>query len=272
MKTVVKTALVVGLCLALWPLRASAAPPPPKGKLVYSDDFSDPQKSGLEDNIEATDYSRGFHAPGFYHLKDVKPNDTRWELFPNQAYGTFTLELDVFDNSDDFTGDVAQGVVVRAQDDDHLYAVLVDPRKGQYAIRKLDGKDTWSDLVGWKASPLVKKQAEVNHLRVDGEGDTFTVYLNGEMLDSFKDAAYAKGQLGLITSNVDAAQPHMHFDNVNVYTTEAGTAEPAGSAATGTLPNTGTASRGSPLLLVGVALVLLSLGVWVRPRRHSGPV
>src|SRR3712207_7738571 len=51
------------------------------------------------------------------------------------------------------------------QDDTHFYAVLIDPRKGEYAVRKLDGTNQWSDLVPLKASPLVKRRDAINHLR-----------------------------------------------------------------------------------------------------------
>src|SRR5262245_42274851 len=167
--------LLVALCLALWPALASAqAPPPPVGKLVYEDDFNDSgKKSGLEENKTATDYSRGFHAPGVYHLKDLKPNETHWSMFPNQSYGDSTIEIDLYDSSDDYSGDISQGLIVRAKDDGHFYAVLIDPRKGGYSVRKLDGANKWSDLIPFTASALVKQQADINHLRIDSIGDKF---------------------------------------------------------------------------------------------------
>jgi LPXTG-motif cell wall-anchored protein len=259
--------LLVALCLALWPALASAAEPPkPTGKLVYQDDFNDSgKKSGLEENKEATDYSRGFHAPGVYHLKDVKASETRWSMFPNQAYGDFTIEIDLFDSSDDFTGDIMQGLIVRAKDDAHFYAVLIDPRMGGYAVRKQDGVGKWSDLVAFKASPLVKQQTDVNHLRIDAKADKFTVYLNGESLTSFSDAAYKQGGIGLIASNVEAVASHMHFDNVKVYSNDAVpvTTAPSIPAA---LPTTGAADS-APLALAFGAFALLLLGLWVRQRR-----
>ena len=258
MKTVYGAGLVIALCLALWPVLVSAAPPKPKGVLVYTDDFSDPAKSGLEDKPDASDYGRGFHAPGVYILNLRKSGDTRWVLFPNKAYGEATLEMDLWDDSDSFQGTVAQGVVFRAQDDTHLYAVLVDPRNGKYTVRKLDGKDAWSDLIAWKDSKLIKRKSDVNHMRVDADGDTFTIYLNGEQLDSFRDGSYMKGGLGLIASNVDAVDPLMHFDNARIYTTEAG---PAG------LPKTGQSNQDVPLFTASLGLALLALGMWVRWRR-----
>jgi len=262
MKLTRTTGLIALLCALLLPALALAAPPTPKGKLVFEDDFSS-NKSGLADQLTATDYSRGFHAPGVYHLKDLKPNTTNWELFPNQSYGQFAFQTDVWDNSDNTSaGDLSGGVVFRATDKNHFYAVLIDPRKGQYAIRKLDGASKWSDLVAATASPLVKRKAEVNQVRVDGEGSTFTIYLNGEKLADFSDSSFAKGSIGFIASNVDAVGNHTHFDNVKVWSGEAAT---AGGSTPGNLPGTGTAGDTAPLAaFVTFALLLLAAGAWLR--------
>jgi hypothetical protein len=256
MRLAFKTGLIAALCLLLWPAIAGAAPPTPKGKLVYEDDFSS-KKSGLEDNLTATDYSRGFHAPGVYHLKDLKDKETHDSLFPKQSYGEFSYQADVWDNSDDVSaGDVAGGLAFRATDATHYYAAMVDPRTGKYAVRKLSGT-TWSDLVAWTDSTAIKRKAEVNQVRVDGDGGNFTLYVNGEKLADFKDSSYAKGAIGFVSSNVDAPANHIHFDNVKVYSTEAATEPPA------TLPTTGAADT-APWLIVMLGLALLSLGIWTR--------
>jgi len=265
-----KALVVAAACLLLWPVLASAAPPSPAGKLVFEDDFSDSKKSGLEDNLQATDYSRGFHAPGVYHLKDIKENTTNWELFPNQSYGEFSYQADVWDNSDDIsTGDLAGGLVFRATDETHFYAVLIDPRKGEYSVRKQDGAGKWTDLIATKPSPLIKQQADVNLLRLDGIGDTFNIYLNGAALDSFKDGSYTFGMLGMIVANVDATEPHMHFDNIKIYSTEQASAPTQQASTPARLPRSGEAGNAPALLLVcGLGLLLLGLGL--RQRAYKG--
>jgi hypothetical protein len=260
MKAAVRVGSLLLLCLALLPALAIAAPPEPKGKLVYQDDFSDKTKSKLEDNLKATDYSRGFHPPGVYHLIMRQNNETHWELFPGQSYGNFSVQMDVTDASDDFSGNVSAGFVFRAMDDSHLYAVLLDSRKQQFAARKLDGK-TWSDLIAFKPSTLIKARDADNLLRVDGDGNTFTIYLNGETLGTFNDTAYKQGGVGMIQSNIDAVGPHHHWDNMVLYTTDApSTSVPAA------LPTTG-GDTSAPLALAAWAFALLLLGMWVRRPR-----
>ena len=255
MRLAFKTGLIAALCLLLWPAIAGAAPPAPKGKLVYEDDFSS-KKSGLEDALTATDYSRGFHAPGVYHLKDLKDKEIHSALFPKQSYGEFSYQADIWDNSDDVSaGDVAGGLVFRATDNTHYYAAFVDPRTGKFAVRKLSGT-TWSDLVAWTDSAAIKRKAEVNQVRVDGDGGNFTLYVNGEKLADFKDSAYAKGAIGFVSENVDAPANHIHFDNVKVYSTEAAESPAA-------LPTTG--GEDLPLwLAMALGLALVSLGIWTR--------
>jgi hypothetical protein len=274
MKVAVKAGLLVVLALALWPALVGAAPPQPQGRLVYEDDFSDKAKSGLEDNLRAADYSRGFHPPGVYHLIMLQPDKTNWAIFPNQTYNEFSYQVEVVDDSDDFAGGMAHGLVFRAQDNTHLYAVLIDSRQGQYSVRKLNGANSWTDLIAAKPSSLLKPQNGLNLLRVDGAGDTFTIYLNGEQLDTFKDASFAKGGLGMIQANGDAVRPHSHFDNVKIYTTDAvtaqptATAQPAGGAGQpAQMPATGDPQGSVPLALGAFALVLLVAGLWVRQRR-----
>jgi serine/threonine protein kinase/formylglycine-generating enzyme required for sulfatase activity len=234
-----------------------APPPAPAGKLVYEDDFNARGgKNGLEDQLDATDFQRGFHSPGVYHLLLLMPNDTRWELLPRRAYRDFSIQLELWDNSDSFSGGVAEGVIFRARDTSHFYALLIDPRTGQYSVRKQDG-DTSLDLIPPRPSRLIKREADINLVRVDGRDDTFTIYLNGTALDSFSDGAYGFGMLGMIVANIDAELPHMHFDNLKVWSSD--TAIAAG------LPAERQDPRGDMLLIPGGEFIMGSNNIHDEP-------
>jgi len=266
MKRVYKAVLVVAGALLLWPALVLAAPPTPKGTLVYSDDFNDGgKKSGMEINLKGDpDFSRGFHPPGVYQMQIAKPNDTRAILLPNQSYGEVSAQVEIWDNSDVQTGDVSQGLAFRAQDPTHYYAALIDARKQQFAIRKLDGTGNWSDLLAWKPVEGIKQKAEHNTLRVDASGNTFTAYINDEMVGTVQDSTYSKGAVGLVVSNVDAQLPHFHFDTIRVYSTEPG---PAPATGPGTpLPVSGRSEPGTLPAVLILALALTGLGLALRRR------
>lgn len=205
--------------------------PTPAGTLVYEDDFDadasvEISRTGLEDVKGDAEFNPGFH-PGVYRMEIAKANETHAILLPRLAFSNFSMRMDLSDDSDTPDGDVAQGVVFRAQDDTHFYTVLIDPRKGQYAIRKLNGADTWSDLIAWTPSPIVKRKGDTNRLRVDALGTTFTIYLNGQSLGQIADTdrPLPFGLVGMIVSNIDGVAPTLHFDNLKIWSND-----PVGSA------------------------------------------
>ncbi|HEU5099073.1 MAG TPA: protein kinase, partial [Roseiflexaceae bacterium] len=192
--------------------------PEPAGKILLQDDFNNKadQPSGLEDNLRAPDFRRGFHPPGVYHV--IPPaNTSSWVALPHQLVRDFTMQIRVWDDSDELKGDFSEGVIFRARDLAHFYALLIDPRNGKYTVRKYNGLNNVTDAIPWKESPLVNRQKEANLVRVDGKDDAFTLYLNGKLLDTFTDTAYPSGVLGLISSNVDAVEPHPHFDDLAIW-------------------------------------------------------
>jgi len=195
-------------------------PPKPAGTQVYIDDFADPKKSGMENQPKALDFERGIHPPGVYHLRVLGPNETRVELFAHQAYQNFSVKIDLNDNSDDLAGAVSQGLVFRARDRQHYYALLIDPRGGKYSLRQQDG-DTLKELIPWTGSPLIKLQKDVNTLRVDATDAAFTFYVNNAKLAEFTDTTYERGMTGFVVANADADKPHMHFDNLAIWSSDA---------------------------------------------------
>jgi formylglycine-generating enzyme required for sulfatase activity len=129
-----------------------------------------------------------------------------------------------------------EGLLFRARDQEHFYTVLLDPRKGQFAVRKQDGKDQSTDLMAWSESPLLKRRAEINQLRVDAAGEAFKIYLNGSLLTEFNDNSYSSGLFGMIVVNADAPTPHIHFDNIKVWSSDPPPLDP-GIEPTRTDPN-----------------------------------
>ena len=200
---------------------ALAALPAPVGKLAYEDDFgAGAEKSGMVGQQLAPDLALAVDPAGVYSMSLSQPNQTRWVFLPRLAAGDFSVQIDLSDASPDRSGGAAQGLVFRGRDSEHFYALLIDPRKGEYSLRKQDGKDSWTDLIAAKPSALIQQQDGVNQLRLDAAGDSFTIYLNGSQLDSARDSSYTFGMLGTIISNSNASASTMHFDNLKIWSND----------------------------------------------------
>jgi formylglycine-generating enzyme required for sulfatase activity len=195
--------------------------PEPTGRIAIQDNFDNKEApvSALEDQLQAPDFRRGFHPPGVYHV--IPPaNTASWVLAPRQLVGDFSYQIELWDDSDELRGEFSEGIVFRARDTTHFYALLIDPRNGRYTVRKYDGRQSFSDLIPWTESPLVNRQKEHNLVRVDAQGENFTIYLNGKQAGAFSDGSYVSGMVGLISDNVDAVEPHPHFDNLTLWSND----------------------------------------------------
>jgi serine/threonine protein kinase/formylglycine-generating enzyme required for sulfatase activity len=229
---------------------ALAELPAPAGKLAYADDFSaGAEPSGLVGQQLAPDLALAVEPDGVYSMRLSQPNQTRWVFLPRLAAGDFSVQLDLSDASPDRSGGAAQGLVFRGRDSEHFYALLIDPRKGEYSLRKQDGADNWTDLIAATSSALIQQQDGVNQLRLDAAGDSFTLYLNGVALDSARDSSYTFGMLGTIIANADASASTMYFDNLKIWSNDP---PPVAS----TLPATRQALSGDMVLMPGGEFVI----------------
>ncbi|HWQ14042.1 MAG TPA: SUMF1/EgtB/PvdO family nonheme iron enzyme [Roseiflexaceae bacterium] len=193
--------------------------PAPAGALVFEDDFgAGPEKSGLVASWAAPELTLSV-ASGAYSMQLAQPVDTRWMLLPRVAAGDFSLQIDLADTSVDRSGSAAAGVVFRARDGRNFYALLIDARTGRYSIRKQEG-GSWSELIPWKPAAQIRQGSEVNQLRLDAQGESFTIYLNGALIDRFRDGAFASGMVGTIVDSNGAAQPQLQFDNLKLWSSD----------------------------------------------------
>jgi formylglycine-generating enzyme required for sulfatase activity/tRNA A-37 threonylcarbamoyl transferase component Bud32 len=228
---------------------APAALPAPAGALVYQDDFAaGADKSGMVGQQLAPDLALAVEPSGVYSMRLSKPNQTRWVFLPRLATSNFSVQIDLSDSSPDRSGGAAQGMVFRGRDGEHFYALLVDPRKAEYSLRKQDGKDHWTDLIAAKPSAQIHQDA-VNQLRLDAAGDSFTIYLNGVKIDSARDSSYTFGMLGTLIANADASASTMLFDNLQIWSND-----PPPRAST--LPATRQGLSGDMVLIPGGEFVI----------------
>jgi hypothetical protein len=135
------------------------------------------------------------------------------------------------------------GLSFRELDERNVYALDVDDQ-GRYRVDAMvDGK--WSALIDWTPSAALSP-GRVNRLAVKGEGDRFTVYINGEQVTDFTDDRLAEGRVGM---NSDIEEPGkealFEFDNFEVRAPENGAVASTPTAAASATP-TPRAARKTP--------------------------
>jgi formylglycine-generating enzyme required for sulfatase activity len=127
--------------------------------------------------------------------------------------------------------------------------LLLDTRSGRYSVRKHDGPDSQTDVIAWTESPLVSRADGHNLVRIDAVGDSVSIYLNGQQLASLSAGDFPSGMLGFMVENVDATEPHIHFDNLAIWSTPLVLPDPG-------LPATRDSDAGQMVLIAGGPFVL----------------
>ena len=182
----------------------------PEGTLLI-EDFSDPS-SGWE--TQATEEYALEYVEGEYRVRVHTPDLAAWGR-PPRAY-EFTdlvIEVDVRQVSGPEDGDY--GLVVRSKGDSDFYLFAISSHCGMYSVQMSQGEN-WTDLAEWTESAAVRREGEVNHLKVECLGGTMRFYANGVLLTEVTDTTYQVGNVGLLAETFEEGGLVVRFDNVRV--------------------------------------------------------
>lgn len=193
---------------------------PPVPELVdetFGDDFSDPT-SGLIDGEEEQEWGRGYYADSGQYTIELKPNPGAiYDYYADRSLpDEFLLEA-----TGSYNGAVnnAYGLIFQVQvgqesDDFYTFRISGD---GFYTVEKTDGGQI-VPIIDWTASSLIDQaEGAANVLAVAGTGDAYTLYINGQQVNSFTDATYSGGTFGFMVDNYDEKAPaSFTFDDLKV--------------------------------------------------------
>jgi len=185
---------------------ATATPTPPNTptatadvKPIYEDDFSSVLWGTGADSDNSTEYDNDA-------LRMIVYN-TNWFVrsWPNSTvYEDVHLEVTVINNDTDST--TAFGLICNRQEDEAGYYYFAITPAGQYVIGKVIPDDSDEFLTNnneWAYSDSIPVNADSYRLGADC-GDTLTLYVDGEVIDSATDTSYPSGGIALFTwSGID---------------------------------------------------------------------
>lgn len=164
--------------------------------VLLADDFSDPASGWPEEEHE--DWTT-LYQDGQYLMAILTANRAAWVTASNESYADFSLSADVLLESKE--GDGTAGLLFRMQDADNYYYFEISDF-GEYKIgAQVDGR--WRSIAGGERaySKHINIAGESNRVEVVCSGPEMSAYVNGELLATVTDAAFAKGRVGVIAQS-----------------------------------------------------------------------
>jgi hypothetical protein len=191
--------------------------PASSAKLIYSDDFSNPD-SGWPEKTSFS--STSYYEDGEYHVAVNQYNLITTRYNKNSGCpDDYIIEEDVKLVSGDENS--SYGLIFRCQDDNNFYFFLISD--GYYLAGKwIDGK--WYPLRTWTMCDYVEKGFSSNHLKVVCKGSQIDLYANENLLATVLDDSFTGGYVGemlyieeSVLSPESASATNVAFDNLKVY-------------------------------------------------------
>ena len=143
------------------------------------------------------------------------PNIAQFSTLGEQSFTDFVFEVDARQLSGD-PGNT-YGVLFRVQDPTMFYRFELTG-DGMYMVERRNSDGTWTRFVDdWTPTPAINQGINtLNKIRVEAIGNTFSAYVNGQLVHQFEDNTFSSGTIGLDAGTF--VQPHTQavFDNVVV--------------------------------------------------------
>jgi hypothetical protein len=191
------------------PTRSALPPTPtvPNWPIVLADDFDDPESGFTRSSDER---SRLSYDDGQYSIGVIPEN---WLASSSRSGYLLDFVMEVAVSADAEVG--FAGVIFHKQGDSRFYTFAIAP-DGQYSLMT-SGRAT-EPILDWRDSSHIRTGADTNRLRVVRVGGTVTLYVNGQYLDSVRDATFTEGEIGMVVGTRGGENHALfHFDNLRVY-------------------------------------------------------
>lgn len=194
----------------------------PEGfQLARQDDFSDPNSGWptWDDHGGTGSYNDG----SFQIVLDI-PDQTTWSV-GGDVYLDSRVQVEIAPlEGEDFVA----GVMCRYTDGDNNAGVLIT-NTGRFAVsRVVNGQG--ERLSSGDFDPAILGDDPVQ-LTFDCIGDSYSVYINGHMINTVQAGNVQPGQVGMLVCSCASEPTSIQFDNMLIFTDPASAIEPADSGA-----------------------------------------
>jgi hypothetical protein len=180
------------------------------GSTLFEDDFSDPN-SGWD--VGQTDNGSTAYGQGDFVIKVKTPSYSKWSI-AHQTLDSVSIEVDA-----QLAGgpEISEyGLICRYQGDDKNMIFATISGDGYYGIYEEKDGDESLLTGGGKLQPAdaVKTGRATNHLQFICSGNTYTLLINDQQVDSITNNRLSGGDIGLYAANGSEGGVEVHFDNL----------------------------------------------------------
>ena len=182
--------------------------------ILYHDAFTSPATGWPEEKFD--NYFVGYHEPEYYHVAINSPNYKTTVFIPNKPiFDNFDVEVNAFTFAGKTaeTGDFRYGIAFRRSGDNY-YAFTISQRTKKWAVLKSSGSGLTVLKEG--TDEKINDFDKVDILKVTTQGSNFGFFINGSLVGQLSDDSYASGEIGFYVQSLDAANLHIHFDEITV--------------------------------------------------------
>ena len=181
----------------------------PSSQILFQDNFSDPNSGWdtLRTTEGITDYENG----GYRILLNLQNAD----VWANPRVPNLPRDLQIEVDVTKVAGpdDNDYGVICRYQNNQNFYFFVISS-DGYLGIGKVkDGSRQLINRAEMPPSEVIKQGNATNHLRADCNGDTLSLYVNDELVDSQLDSEYGAGDVGLMAGSFQEGGVDILFTN-----------------------------------------------------------
>jgi hypothetical protein len=152
-------------------------------------------------------------ADGSYHIVAVEPAELVVGVTRRLSLDQFSLEVDAQQVSGD--DDNEYGLVCGYQNDDNYYELAIsgDGYAGFFAKRQ----GRWEQISPFSWTAAINQGNVVNRLRLEVANNTFSLYVNDELIVQESDRRFGEGLIGFGCGSFTEGVLHCSFDNLSVW-------------------------------------------------------
>ncbi len=184
----------------------------PSGKVLFTDDFSDP-KSGWD--VRETDNGATGYQGGRYFIRVDKAKYQLWSS-PSRSFDGDVM-VKVTAGLANGPQQNEMGVICRYRDrKNFIYGSI--GTDGYYAIVEIKD-DAATILTGdgkFQKSDAIPVGSETYAIRLACEGDRYTLFVNDQQIDSASSSTFSSGDVGLLAGTFDQGGVEALFDDFSV--------------------------------------------------------